>query len=451
MQNLGSESIAYISDRGGTFELWLYRPLEALHYPLTRGVAEEFSEPVWSPDGQKVALVGRRNIIHIIDTRIGSVAQIDQTQPYTLLDWSPDSHLLSYVKNGRIRIYNTSSHTSRDLFQEKAADAQWFPSGKELLFSAPDSTGTIQLYQINTDGTNKLQLTQNTGNPIHHLRLSPDGRYALFTYPGVSVSLIAIVNLSTGQIQTLPGGPLGKNYNPQWSPDSSLISYSASHFSYDSYHSLIQTDHRTGQKQKTWAVSSCYSTPVSWSPDGTRIAYLSGCRNNEKATQIWMVDLRNAAPIKIVERGRITALQWSPGKLKAPQVHIYFSRLYRVSFPYPANWSKVTNERYEGTDGFFQVSAVASDRSIDEVCRGEAYHNLAPYGSRPRIQMTSIHNQIACFIFPSEDQPKEMNNQAALIVKYPRPLMIQGIVYSYFLLWADQTHIVMLARGLKLV
>ncbi|WP_134699495.1 PD40 domain-containing protein [Ammoniphilus sp. YIM 78166] len=451
MRNLGFGSIAYISDRGGAFDLWLYRPLEALHYPLTQGVAEEFSVPFWSPDGRKVALIGRNNIIYIIDTRTGSVAQIDQTEPYTLLDWSPNSWQLCYVKSGRIRIYDTKSHTSREIVQENATDAQWFPSGKELLFTAPDSTGMSQLYSIRIDGTNKRQLTQNMGNPIHHLRLSPDGRYALFTYPGVSVSLIGIANLSTGHVETLPGGPLGKNYNPQWSPASSLVAYSATSFSFNRYHSLLQTDHRTGQQQKTWAVSSCYSTPVSWSPDGARIAYLSGCGNSERATQIWVVSLRNPVPFKIVEGGRITALQWSPFIPPAPPMHVYFSRLYRVSFPYPAIWSKMTHERYEGKDGFFQVSAVASDGGIDEVCRGEAYHILAPYGSRPQIQMTSIQNQPACFIFPSEDQPKEMNNQAALIVKYPHPVTIQGIVYSYFLLWADRSHIGMLARGLKLV
>ncbi len=451
MQNLGSGSIAYISDRAGTFDLWIYRPLEALHYSLTQGIAEEFSVPYWSPDGQKVALVGRYNIIYVIDTRTGRVAQIDQIAPYTLLAWSPNSRFLCYVKSGRIHIYDTQSHTNREIIQEKATDAQWFPSGKELLFTAPDSTGLSQLYQISIDGTNKRQLTQNWVNPIHHLRLSPDGRYALFTYPGVSVSLIGIANLSTGQVETLPGGPLGKNYNPQWSPDSSLIVYSATHFSSHRYHSLIQTDHRTGQHQKTWAVSSCFSTPVSWSPDGARIAYLSGCGNSERATQIWLVSLRNPVPVKIVEGGRITALQWSPFRPPFPRVHVYFSRLYRVSFPYPANWSKVSNERYEGTDGFFQVTAVASDGGIDEVCRGEAYHILAPYGARPQIQMTSINNQPACFIFPSEDQPKEMNNQAALIVKYPRPVTIQGIVYSYLLLWADRSHIVTLARRLRFV
>lgn len=67
---------------------------------------------------------------------------------------------------------------------------------------------------------------------------------------------------------------------------------------------------------------------------------------------------------------------------------------------------------------------------------------------KPRIFPAVIQAQEACFIFPSEDQPVEMRNQAALIVKYPAPVVIQGITYSYFILWADQNHLISLGKTL---
>jgi TolB protein len=443
--------IAYTSDRGGTFDIWLYRPLDALNYRLTIGLGADFSIPYWSPDSRKIAFIGNRNIVYVVDTVTGSAAQIDQIEPYSLLDWSPDGRLLSYVKNGRIVIYNVVTHSSRAIIQQGARDAQWFPSGGELLFSAPDAAGISQLYKINADGTDKRQLTQNTEGPLNNVRLSPDGSFALFTTPGVSISIIMTVDLATGQTYSLEGGPLAKNYNPEWSPDSSSIAYSATAFSQNKYYSLIQTDSRTGGRKRTWAVADCFVTPVSWSPDGNRIAYLSGCRFVEQASQIWVVDLRNPVFFKIVEGGRITALQWSPPIFAAPGHNIYTNPIYHVSFPYPANWRKVTEERYEGADGFFQISAISSEDRIDEVCRSEAFHPLRPYGSTPRIVMTRIRNQDACLIFPSADQPAEMKNQAALIVKYPRPILIQGTLYNYFILWADRNHIVPLARGLSFI
>ncbi|HEY0827781.1 MAG TPA: hypothetical protein VGE40_06785 [Bacilli bacterium] len=445
--------IAYTSDRGGTHDIWLYRLSDGRQIRLTQGLGEEFSVPYWSPDSRKIAFIGKRNIVYILDIGTGHVAQIDQIEPYTLLDWSPDSRFLSYVKNEQIVIYNVGSHTSSTIQQPGASDAQWFPSGRELLFAAPDSAGISQLYKINADSTNKQQLTENTDGPLHNVRLSPDGSFVLFTSPGVSISIITTMDLANGQLYSLEGGPLAKNYFPEWSPDSLVIAYSATDFDQNKYYSLIQTDSRTGQHKRTWAFSDCFATPVSWSPDGNRLAYLSGCGDAGIASQIWMVDLRNPRPLRIVDggRGRITALQWSPPVFVNHPYKIYTNLLYRVSFPYPANWHRVSDERYEGIDGFFQISAILSEGPIEEVCRSEAFHPLKPYGTSPKVVKTSIQCQKACFILPSEDQPLEMRNQAALIVKYPHPVRIRETFFNYFILWADQKHIVPLARGLSFV
>ncbi|QYR23966.1 hypothetical protein KZ483_07540 [Paenibacillus sp. sptzw28] len=448
---IGTGWIAYTSDRSGVFDIWLYRPKDARNLALTQGLGEAFSTPYWSPDNRKITFIGKQNIVYVIDTRTRFAARIDQVEPYTLLDWSPDSRYLSYVNNGRIVIYDTESHTSFNIIQPGASDAQWFPSGRELLFAAPDSAGISQLYMIDVGGLNKRQLTQNTEGPLNNVRLSPDGRFALYTSPGVSISIISTVDLATGQTYTLEGGPQAKNYFPEWSPDSSSIAYSATDLIENRYVSLVQTDRRTGGNKQTWAVSDCFATPVTWSPDGNQIAYLSGCTDEEPANQIRVVDLRNPVSYKIIEGGRITAIQWSPSSFVNPRFNVYINSVYRVSFPYPAHWNRVTEERYEGMDGFFQISAISSGDPIEEICRSEAFHPLRPYGSNPRIVPASIQLQNACIIFPSDDQPAEMRNQSALIVKYPRPVSIQGTLYNYFILWSDRDHIGLFVRGLRFV
>ena len=142
------------------------------------------------------------------------------------------------------------------------------------------------------------------------------------------------------------------------------------------------------------------------------------------------------------------SLQWSPSPpLKLPR-KTYTNPTYKVSFTYPSHWKKVNDERFEGADGFFQISAISAGEVIDEVCHGEAFQQLMPYGSMPRIAKTKIQNQEACYIFPSADQPLEMNSQAAVIVRYPKPVDIQGTTYNYFILWADQQHIKEITRTL---
>lgn len=446
----GQGWIAYTSDRGGTFDIWLYQPQTGRNLQLTQGLGAEHSIPYWSPDGRRIAFIGTNNVVHVLDTATLSVARIDQIEPGTVLDWSPDSRYLTYVKNGQIVIYDMFSHRSYAISEPGASDAQWFPSGTELLFAAPDASGNTQLFRIRFDGTDRRQITQNTSGPLHDVHLSPDGTFALYTFPGASISLISTVDITTGITCTLPGGPLSKNYFPTWSPYSRNIAYSATAYQEPNYYSLIQIASRTGQNQRTLAVSDCFATPVSWSPDGREIAYLSGCAGTGFASQLWIVDHMKGAPVNVINDGRIAALQWSPCVKRYPE-NRYTSFVYRVTFLYPANWRWVREERYEGADGFFQVSAIAGGDQIEEVCRQDAFHPLRPYGSSPQIIMTRVQNQEACLIIPSADQPAEMNRQAGLIVRYPRPVQFGSTSYNYFILWADVDHIRQIGSRLSFI
>ena len=452
MNNM-EDAILFTAASGSTaYDIWMYRLADGRIFRLTENLGEAHSIPYWSPDTRFVSFIGRNGIVFVLDMQDGNLARIDQIEPYTLLSWSPDSRYLTYVKGSRIVIYDIRLHVSTAIVHEGAADVQWFPSGEALLYAAPDEMGNVQLFRTDIAGTDRVQLTQNTAGPLHDVRISPDGQFALYTSPGVSISLISVVNLVTGERRQLEGGPQAKNYYPAWSPDSSLISYSATDLIQNQYISYIQTDARNGGQQRTLAISSCFATPVSWSPDGSRIAYLSGCGEQEPASQIWIVDTAaSLPPVKIVDAGRITALAWSPPRPAIHPYRLYRNSAYNVSFYYPMNWVRVTDERYEGPDGFFQISAIMSEADIHEVCRSEAFHPLRPYGSNPRIIPAVIQSQAACYIFPSADQPAEMGNQSALIVKYPEPVVIQGSSYPYFILWADRGHILQLSRTLKFI
>ncbi len=441
--------IAYTSDQGGTFDIWLYDPLGGVTFPLTQGLGDSSSVPYWSPDSEKIAFIGTNSIIHVIDVSTGAIANIDQVEPFTYLAWSPDSKKLAYTKQEQIILYDTTTHVAQSLNQPTASDVQWFPNGQELLFEANDSAGLSQLFRIRTDGTGKQQITRNTEGPLNNVRLSPDGTLALYTTPGVSISIIFTVNISTGETSQIMGGPLAKNYNPEWSPVSQQIAYSATALENSVYFSLIRTSRPSGEDDRTRAISNCFSTPVSWSPDGNKLIYLSGCTVQEMAKEIWLIDLRHPVPIRLVRNAHIAAVRWSPTTTVSFPQSIYTSPEFRVQLSYPANWRKVNGERFEGTNGFFQIAAISSEETIDQVCQSEAFHRLRPYGTNPRIFLTKIQGQEACFIYPSADQPREMRNQAALIVKYPRPIQIRGVTYNYFILWSDQPHLQRLTEGLR--
>jgi TolB protein len=438
----GQGVIAYFSNRGGEYDLWINNPGNGENTRISTSLGESFSVPYWSPDNSKIAFVGKSGILYVIKLSENDIATIDQFAEGlgVYLNWSPDSQRLVYTKPTGIVIYNVNTHQAQLINQLDATDAQWFPSGEELLFQASDASGVSQLYRIRMDGTAKRQITQNTGGRLNTVRLSPDGTFVLYTTPGASISLIYTVQISTGEVFDVKGGPLAKNYFPTWSPNSSTIAYSATAFEDRGYFSLIRTTGREGSPEQTKAISDCFATPVTWSPDGRKIAYLSGCKPQGTATEIWLVDIDHPVPIRLVEGGFITSLQWSPMPISSLK-KTYTNNIYKVQLQYPSHWKKVTDERYEGPDGFFQIGAISSDESIDIVCHNEAFHQLLPYGSNPRIVMSQIQNEDACLIFPSQDQPSEMRRQAALIVRYPTPVPIEGTSYTYFILWVDENHI----------
>ena len=272
------------------------------------------SQPIWSPDSKRIAFVGENSVLYVIYVTTGLVAGIDQLDEGgdVSLDWSPDSSSVAYMARGNIMMYNATLHAAKSIVQPRATDVGWFPSGTELIFQAPDASGTSQLFRIATNGTNRHQITKNTEGPLHDVRLSPDGKFALYTTPGASVSIIHTVELATGDVFEIKGGPLAKNYFPNWSPDSLRIVYSATAFDDRGYFSQLRTVERQGENDRIWAISNCFSTPVTWSSDGTTIAYLSGCKEQQAANEMWVVDLRHPAPIKLLEGESILALQWSP-------------------------------------------------------------------------------------------------------------------------------------------
>lgn len=122
-------------------------------------------------------------------------------------------------------------------------------------------------------------------------------------------------------------------------------------------------------------------------------------------------------------------------------LNLYKNASYKVEFKYPIRWAKINDLFYEGLDGFFKISAINSDATLEQLCEKEAYHKLKPYGSHPNILKINAAETPACLIIPSSDQPNEMNGQSALILKYPNPILINNSEYTHMILWADSGHL----------
>jgi eukaryotic-like serine/threonine-protein kinase len=92
--------IAFLSDRGGKYEIWKVRPEGSGLAKLTHEPGREVIAPVWSPDGRKLLYQIRNVNSYIIDAERPGTEQTPQGlagQPppgFIPWDWSPDGTLL---------------------------------------------------------------------------------------------------------------------------------------------------------------------------------------------------------------------------------------------------------------------------------------------------------------------------------------------------------------------
>lgn len=303
--------IAYASNKSGNYDIWLYNLKNRVDYRLTDSLGLSSTTPFWSPDGRRIAFVGKNDILYVININTKSLAKIDQVNPYTRIGWSPDGKFLAYGRDREIIIYNLERHRTKRIKVPRAQDVQFFPDGGNLLFQSYDSSNISQIYAIGIDGRNKRQLTKNEMGQVNFLRSSPNGKFITYTLPGASISIINIMELSTGKIIEAPGGPLSKNYYPVWSPDSSRILYSSTTYDDSGYYSLIKVFNPAKGKDFIWTVSDCYLTPLDWSSDGGKFIYITDCEE-KSSNKIWLLNISNPAPVKIIEGGDIVSLAFAP-------------------------------------------------------------------------------------------------------------------------------------------
>jgi dipeptidyl aminopeptidase/acylaminoacyl peptidase len=139
--------------------------------------------PDWSPDGTKIAFVGKR-----LGERFGVyVMNADGSDPIRLTsqayeaqspDWSPDGSRTAFtiVRGGQFDIYvmNADGSGLRQLTRAPGEDngPEWSPDGTQIVYGHV-STG---LWMMNADGTGQHRLTSLAGEPSW----SPDGAWIAF-------------------------------------------------------------------------------------------------------------------------------------------------------------------------------------------------------------------------------------------------------------------------------
>jgi Tol biopolymer transport system component len=152
----------------------------------------------------------------------------------------------------------------------------WSPDGTKIVFASSRDTqpGDWEIYVMNADGTGMTRLTKDgvgKGNPTW----SPDGTKIAFSMGGGDSSAgIYVMNADGTGMKRLTKDGMG-NWYPAWSPDGTKIAYASDSYVEGQGIYVMNTD-GTGQTRISpageWSTPD--SNPA-WSPDGTKIAFNS--------------------------------------------------------------------------------------------------------------------------------------------------------------------------------
>lgn len=138
------KQIAAITDQTGEQEIALYdvSGKQAPRVLTTKGASWVF-DPVWSPDGKKIAYGDMTFTLYVIDVASGDVKTVDQSKVWEIREYvfSPDGQWLAYNRprenlNSEIVLYHVADAKSFPVSTEFTDDysPSWDPKGKYLFF-----------------------------------------------------------------------------------------------------------------------------------------------------------------------------------------------------------------------------------------------------------------------------------------------------------------------------
>lgn len=263
----------------------------------------DFMNPVWSPDGTKIAFTSsRQQGLWIADTDASDMEQITNESAGYGFSWSSDSESIltrvSEFQNKRrklaVKIYHTNGNEPEQLteFRDQMPtipkwanydrqvvlisdnDIESFDSGKEVSTQQKASV-TKPFYVLKSNQIAKGKVPENSTENISpfddaqylNLEVSPDGKKLAFEVYGGN---LFVMNIDGTNLMDL-----GKANRAKWSPDSQ---YLVAMVAEDDGHNYTKSDLYALSIDGEERINLTSSTDIiamnpDWSPQGDQIAF----------------------------------------------------------------------------------------------------------------------------------------------------------------------------------
>ena len=235
--------------------------------------------------------------------------------------WSPDGQQITFmsfrdlnrIQNpgiilGEIYLMNADGTNSINLTQsvEKPdLGSSWSPDGKQIAFSSSelfvlDDLFRSDIWVMDVDGSNSRNLTKHEAQDVAPA-WSPDGNQIAFSSERDGNWEIYLMNSDGTNPINLTKNP-AKDGRPAWSPDGKQIAFSSERDKKDDDDKNVEiyVMNADGTNPINLTNHPAEDDRPSWSPDGTRIAFDSN-RDGDGNIEIYVMNADGTNPINITQ------------------------------------------------------------------------------------------------------------------------------------------------------
>jgi len=232
LPSVAGTQIAYVSERGGSKELWVMDYDGANQHPLTNLHSISLT-PRWSPDASRIAftcfakfgtVTGPQICMYSMDAgKVVSFPRFRGTNSSPA--WSPDGTQLIFSSSmqGNPELYATDangSHPKRLTFSNAVSTSPaWNPKTGQTIVFVGDRGGVPKLYSMSADGTDTTELDVPDKGYLIDPAWAPNGQLLAFSWRRPTGNYdIYIMDVATRRIIEITRDA-GRNERPSWAPD----------------------------------------------------------------------------------------------------------------------------------------------------------------------------------------------------------------------------------------
>lgn len=330
--------------------------------------------------------------------------------------WVGDNVYFASDRDGRMNlfVYNLDTEQTRKLTHYEDFDIKFPSLGDDAIIY--ENGGYLYTFNLETEAIDRISVRiaedlalgreqrKDASEMIRTASVAPDGARVAFGARGDVWSVPA----KTGITRNLTETSGVHERNVTWSPDGSYVAYISDATDEDEIY-IIPQDGR-GEPIQLTTDADTYKYSLSWSPDSEKIMW------SDKKLRLQYVDV-NTKEVTLVdqaEAGEITQYNWSPDSrwitYTRPELE-HYSRIHIYSleedfcYPVTSGWYASNSPSFcdEGKYLFF-----SSNRDFNPIYSRTEWNHA--YTDMSRVYFITLRDQVSSFLEPRNDEVSTNND-----------------------------------------